>query len=229
MRGKVLDKILTKLDGTAILKYSLNAFQASGLVSRIVIIYRDQSQKSILKALLANYQNFEILWQQGGAERQNSVQNGLNALPPDTNIVFIHDCARPLLAPAMICKLLNAAERDGAAVLAHRVVDSIKRVIPSSDNTNCAHLENVEREHLWAMETPQVFKYKLILDAYAKVDAEKANITDDTAAAEFAGHPISVVENPYPNPKLTIPNDLALLEFTLQQFRDKFVPPIEIS
>ncbi len=85
------------------------------------------------------------------------------------------------------------------------------------DHRGEGRLRTLDRQHLWAMETPQVFARELICKAYAKVSARKLAITDDASAVELLKHPVALLENPHPNPKLTTPADLAYLEFLLTQ------------
>jgi 2-C-methyl-D-erythritol 4-phosphate cytidylyltransferase len=94
-------------------------------------------------------------------------------------------------------------------VLAHRVTDTIKQ------HSGNGHLKTIDREHLWSMETPQVFTRELITRAYARVVEKDLSITDDAAAVELLNHPVALLENASPNPKLTTPADLAYLEFLL--------------
>jgi 2-C-methyl-D-erythritol 4-phosphate cytidylyltransferase len=94
-------------------------------------------------------------------------------------------------------------------VLAHRVIDTIK------EHRDPGRLRTLDRSRLWATETPQVFARDLIERAYARVIARGWRVTDDAAAVERLGHPVALLENPHPNPKLTVPADLTYLEFLL--------------
>jgi 2-C-methyl-D-erythritol 4-phosphate cytidylyltransferase len=145
----------------------------------------------------------------GGRERQDSVRNALAALPGDIEYVFIHDCARPLIRAEQLVALHKIVRREQAVVLAHRVVDTIK------EHRDNARLRTLNRARLWAMETPQVFSRDLIVRGYARVAARKLHVTDDAQAVELLGHPIALLENAHPNPKLTTPADLDYLEFLL--------------
>ncbi|MCF7761606.1 MAG: 2-C-methyl-D-erythritol 4-phosphate cytidylyltransferase, partial [Cephaloticoccus sp.] len=147
----------------------------------------------------------------GGRERQDSVMNALAALPDDIEYVFIHDCARPLIHSEQLVALHKIVRREGAVVLAHRVTDTIKQ------HHGDARLRTLNRDRLWAMETPQVFERDLIVRAYQRVAKKNQTITDDAAAVELLSHPIALLENSRPNPKLTTPADLAWLEFLLTQ------------
>jgi 2-C-methyl-D-erythritol 4-phosphate cytidylyltransferase len=220
MRGAVRDKCLEPLGGIPVIQHSVRAFAKSGAVAGFVIVCRDDAQQENIAAALAQSPTTLlpplVLWARGGAERQNSVLNGLERCPVDTELVFIHDTARPFVTPESIAELAKLAAACGAAVLAHRVKDTIKRIPPGASADAPSLLEDLDRAALWAMETPQVFRHMLILDAYRRVAADGLRITDDIAAAVLANHRAGIVENPNPNPKITEPQDLAFAEFLLR-------------
>lgn len=211
------DKVLAPLRGRPVIAYSAAAFRKSPEISLLAVTYRDETQKAALAAAVhsTGWQPKEIIWIQGGNERQDSVLHGLQALPTETELVFIHDAARPMLTPKIIGTLAAAATKTGAACLARRVTDTIKETAPEAESPT--PLRTIDRSRLWAMETPQVFRYTLILAAYEKAHASGQIITDDTASLEAAGDPVTLVENPHPNPKLTTPADHAYLEYLLQK------------
>jgi len=130
MRGTVDDKVLVPLAGQPILCHSIDAFRESDAVSQIVIVYRDDEQKSAIQKAIetAHTNGLEFLWATGGKERQDSVFNGLSELSLLVDHVFIHDCARPMVRTESIRKLCTAVTQDKAAVLAHRVADTNKKV-----------------------------------------------------------------------------------------------------
>jgi 2-C-methyl-D-erythritol 4-phosphate cytidylyltransferase len=216
MKGKVSDKILAELKGRPVFDYSLKAFEDSGVITSYIVVYRDSTQLNTLQERFNPYTSKQVLWIEGGAERQESVYNALEASPDDTGLVMIHDCARPLVKPEMIHEVHQAALNDNSAVLAHRSIDTMKQVSAGS-SLKLAKLENLDRRNLWAMETPQAFSFSLILNAYRKLKAQNIQVTDDTAAVIQLGHPVTLVENRFPNPKITLPEDLALVELMLQQ------------
>ncbi len=207
MAGAVADKILAPLAGKPVFAHSAAAFFRSGVVDFFVVTYRDQRQMVELSA----YAPTPTLFVPGGAERQDSVAAALAELPDDVKYVFIHDCARPLVRAEQLVGLHKIVRREDAVVLAHRVTDTIK------EHRGEGMLRNVPREKLWAMETPQVFARDLIGRAYAKAMAAGRRLTDDAAAVELLKHPVALLENPHPNPKLTTPADLAYAEFLLTQ------------
>ncbi len=206
MRGRVDDKVLAELAGRPVFAHVAAAFMQSQVADLYVIVYRDQRQMMELSA----YAPTPSVLVRGGRERQDSVANALAALPPDIAFVFIHDCARPLIRPEQLVALHKIVRREQAVVLAHRATDTIKQ------HRDDARLRTLERARLWAMETPQVFSRELITRAYARVAQKKLRITDDAQAVEQLGHPVALLENSHPNPKLTTPADLAYLEFLLR-------------
>jgi 2-C-methyl-D-erythritol 4-phosphate cytidylyltransferase len=205
MGDSVTDKILAPLGDKPVFAHSAATFVRSGVVDFFVVTYRDQAQMVALSA----YAPTPTVFVRGGAERQDSVAAALAELPDDISHVFIHDCARPLVREEQLVALYKIVRREGAVVLAHRVTDTIK------EHRGEGRLRSLDRSRLWAMETPQVFSRKLICRAYARVAARKLAITDDAAAVETLGHPVALLENPHPNPKLTTPSDLPYLEFLL--------------
>lgn len=207
MDGTVGDKVLAPLAGKPVFAHSAATFYRSGVVDTFIVTYRDQAQM----IELSGYAPTPTLFVPGGSERQDSVAAALAELPEDVGYVFIHDCARPLVRTEQLVALHKIVRREDAVVLAHRVTDTIK------DHRGEGRLRTLDRQHLWAMETPQVFSRKLICRAYARVAERKLTITDDAAAVELLKHPVALLENPHPNPKLTTPADLDYLEFLLNR------------
>jgi 2-C-methyl-D-erythritol 4-phosphate cytidylyltransferase len=207
MAGAVADKVLAPLAGRPVFAHSAAAFMQSAIADLYVVVYRDQRQMLALSALAPT----PSVLVRGGRERQDSVMNALSALPADIAHVFIHDCARPLIRPEQLVALHKIVRREHAVVLAHRVTDTIK------EHNEDARLRTLERGRLWAMETPQVFSRELIVRAYDRVAQRGLRVTDDAQAVEQLGHPIALLENNQPNPKLTTPADLPWLEFLLSR------------
>lgn len=211
MGGVVEDKVLAPLAGRPVFAYSAAAFMQSAIADLYVVVYRDQRQMMELSA----YAPTPSILVHGGRERQDSVRQALSVLPPDIEYVFIHDCARPLIRAEQLVALHKIVRREDAVVLAHRVTDTIKQ------HNADARLRTLDRSRLWAMETPQVFARDLIVRAYDRVAKKKLAITDDAQAVEQLGHPIALLENSSPNPKLTTPADLGYLEFLLARTNEQ--------
>jgi 2-C-methyl-D-erythritol 4-phosphate cytidylyltransferase len=148
----------------------------------------------------------------GGANRQDSVACGLAALDPDTCYVAVHDGARPLIAPTDIDRCVAAAIAHRAAALARRATETMQR---SDDRDFSAGV--VSREHLWCMETPQVFETALLRDAYSTVAACGLLVTDDVSAVLLTGARVKFIESRHPNLKITTAADLALAAALLEQ------------
>ncbi|MCZ6674260.1 MAG: 2-C-methyl-D-erythritol 4-phosphate cytidylyltransferase [Verrucomicrobia bacterium] len=220
MRGEVRDKVLVELKERPVFDYSVLAFEEFEDVTSYIVVYRDGVQRTELAERLQLLTQRRVLWVEGGEERQESVLNALEATPDDTDFVLIHDCARPLVQLLALQELLDAVLKDKSACLAHRVVDTIKQVSVNTTTLRQADLANLDRSRLWAMETPQAFSYKLILGCYRKLKEESIQVTDDTAAVIHYGYRVTLVENHFPNPKITLPEDLGLAELMLQQ-RDR--------
>jgi 2-C-methyl-D-erythritol 4-phosphate cytidylyltransferase len=218
MEGAVADKILAPLNGLPAFAHSVRAFIDSRIVDRLTVVYRDEAQKAQLQnaLILIDLNGKPIDWVTGGSERQDSVYNALQSQPADCAYVYIHDCARPLISIDALQALQTAVQRDRAAVLAHPVSDTIKRV-PATGELVQTSLDDLDRKRLWAMETPQAFAYPEILTAYAHVHKQGLHITDDTAAAATIGLKITIVPNASPNPKLTTPADLDYAECLLKR------------
>jgi 2-C-methyl-D-erythritol 4-phosphate cytidylyltransferase len=224
MAGTVEDKVLQKLGRRSVFDLSLRAFAAAEIVDSFVIVYRDQVQRGKIEALVPRSiaRKYSIIWVRGGRERQDSVASALKALTRkrSAGFVFIHDCARPLVRPETLRELDVLVRREGAACLAHRVTDTIKKVPGDGAAPVRKRLRTLDRRNLWAMETPQAFELSLIADAYRVVIQRGLSITDDLSALELASdHRVSLVENPHPNPKITRPSDLAYAGFLLENLK----------
>ena len=214
MDGAVEDKILAPLNGQPVINHSVRTFANSGFIDRFTIVYRDVEQSSALAYPLRQFNALPIDWVMGGSKRQDSVRHGLLAQTRDCRRVYIHDCARPLVSEKALRLLHEAVDRDGAAVLARPVSDTVKR-LPAGGALRHTVPEDLDRSRLWAMETPQGFSLPDILAAYERVREEGLSVTDDTAALALLGKTVTLVPNPDPNPKLTTPADFRYLEFLL--------------
>lgn len=145
---------------------------------------------------------------EGGAERSDSVAAALARVKPEAEMVCVHDAARPCLADEWIDNVFAAAAKTGAAILAVPVVGTLKRV------RNNKIEETVARENLWEAQTPQVFRRKLLLDAYAARDDFQA--TDDAQLVERIGHAVEIIRGSNVNIKITTREDLRLAENALK-------------
>jgi 2-C-methyl-D-erythritol 4-phosphate cytidylyltransferase len=145
----------------------------------------------------------------GGAERQDSAQAGLAALPEGVTHVAIHDAARPLVRAPDVARVIAAALEHGAAILAEPVRDTIHRVVAGRI------LATPPRAECFAAQTPQVFRIDWLREAYAKAQAEGIRGTDDAALVARLGNPVHVVTGEPDNFKITTSADLARAEALL--------------
>ncbi|MDR0534246.1 MAG: 2-C-methyl-D-erythritol 4-phosphate cytidylyltransferase [Verrucomicrobiales bacterium] len=206
------DKILTPLAGRPVLHYALEALKSSPQIVEVILVTREDILSQVKEiAEAANGEN-PVKYVIGGAERQDSVFNGLQEVSPLATEVLIHDAARPLLDEVVISDTLKVAREKGAAVTAHRANDTLKEADEQQQVT-----VTLDRSKIWAMGTPQIFRRELVVSAYEKVQREKLAITDDASAVELLGHPVYLVDNPRLNLKITRQADWELLELWLQR------------
>jgi 2-C-methyl-D-erythritol 4-phosphate cytidylyltransferase len=147
----------------------------------------------------------------GGAQRQDSVRNGLEAVSPESEFVMVHDAARPFVTKELIDTVLAATKLSDAAVCGAPCSDSLKEVGEDGLVTR-----TIDRAGLWTVQTPQIFRTQLLRDAYAGALATGATFTDDTAVVEAMGHPVRIVLYHGINLKVTTPVDWKLAESFLQ-------------
>ncbi len=219
MGNSFSDKVLEPIHGLPLFRYALDVFARYLPVRWIVLVHRDQAQKTRIEEALPEdltQDTGRLRWAVGGETRRDSVAHGLRAVPGKARLVFIHDLARPLVYRDNLEKLTRLALRDGAVGLARRVTDTIKQVETPVKQPEHLHPVDLERDRLWATETPQVFQRDLINHAYQQAREKNLPLTDDLAAVTALGHPISLLENRHPNPKLTTPRDLPYLRFLLE-------------
>jgi len=199
------DKLAAALAGESVLVRSLLAFEACPEVGEIRVVTNPEKFDEVTEAArrlgLAKF--VEVI--AGGAERHLSVHAGLNRVGGDYELVAVHDAARPLVTPAAISRCVSVAASHGAATLAHRVADTLKR-----GNAAGEVVDAVSRDDLWAMETPQIFSTALLCEAYAGVLARGEVVTDEVSAVTALGRVVKLVENTEPNLKITVPGDLAV-------------------
>ncbi|MFA7171921.1 MAG: 2-C-methyl-D-erythritol 4-phosphate cytidylyltransferase [Kiritimatiellia bacterium] len=209
--GTNTDKAFLSLGAKPVVAWSLLAFEQCLEIDRIILVIR--KEQTVAAKTLA--QMFGISKLQsvvtGGANRQDSVLNGMKELDPETRYVCIHDGARPCVRPELIEATLRCAKRHGNGIAASRVWDTVKYVERGStvDHT-------VDRSKLWTVQTPQTFNIALLTKAYAEVKKKKATVTDDASAVELLGEPVRLVEWVHPNIKITTADDLPLAAAALR-------------
>lgn len=194
------DKLAAEWKGKAILWHSVRAFSSLQEISQVIVVTPPE------RFAWLDDLGPKLIRVDGGVERPDSVAAGLAALNDGITHVAIHDGARPLVSAEAIKATFAAAVETGAASLARRVTETLKRATPDGITT-----ESVSRDNLWIMETPQIFAKDLIKQAYQSVTSGDAKITDEVSALQLLGQGTTLVENPNPNPKITVQADLDAL------------------
>ena len=204
------NKLLASLAGVAVLRRTLRAFQACEELDEIIVVGGEEVQEAIAEWRDEFPKLAAVI--SGGAERHLSVWAGIQACSPTAKIIAVHDGARPLIRPAQIAKCLQGAEEHGAVACARPMTETLKRVDAAGQI-----IDSVDRTSVWVMETPQVFRRELLLQAYESVMSAGALVTDEVSALQHLGEPVLVIENSEPNPKITFPADLLFAEKHLDE------------
>lgn len=210
--GPGVDKLFLEVAGRPVVAHTWQRFNDAACIDEIILVVRDGMQSAFTELA----QQFKLTKPHrlvvGGAERQDSVWNGLAALSSQAEIVAIQDGARPCTTEQLIAATLAAARETGAAVAAQPVTDTIKE---TSDGQTISR--NVDRSKLWAVQTPQTFRVEVIRRALEVVRSRHLHVTDDTTACEVIGQPVRLVASATPNPKVTLPADLPYVGLLLGQ------------
>ncbi|AYF53781.1 2-C-methyl-D-erythritol 4-phosphate cytidylyltransferase [Clostridium botulinum C] len=200
-----VNKQFIELDGKPILYYTLKKFQDNNSINKIVLVLAkneiDYCKKNILNKYNLNKVKKIVV---GGSTRQESVINGILA-SEGSDIVLIHDGARPFVEDRIISDGIKYANLYGACACGVSVKDTIK--VKREDGFST---ETLKREKLFSVQTPQSFKYNLILESHRKVLSENIKVTDDTSVVENCGHEVYLYEGSYNNIKITTPEDLVI-------------------
>lgn len=192
------NKLLTKINGKEIISYTIDAFNYAK-VDEIVIC----ANKSIISDLQTLFP-YKII--EGGATRQESVYNCLNAI--DCDFVLIHDGARPVITSEIINQVIDVVKEKKAVTLMTKTIDTIKEVL------NGKIVKTLDRSVLYNTQTPQAFKFDLIKLAHEKLKGQ--NFTDDAGMLETLGVDVYKIDGDYKNIKITMPSDLELAKLYLK-------------
>ena len=204
-----VDKILADLCGLPVLSRTLRAFDDHEMIDTIIVVAREDQMPKISR-VCSPYQKVRIVVP-GGASRQESVMNGLAAVPEGTDLVAVHDGARPLVRPEVISKAILKAAKFGAAAPAVPVKDTIKV------SKNGGVDDTPDRKTLFAVQTPQVFDFALLLGALQNAKQKNLALTDDCSAVEALGMTVMLTDGDEENLKITTPLDLEIAELILKR------------
>ena len=201
-----VDKTFASMLGLPLVAHAIDRFESSPLVDQVVLVLAEESLDRGRELVQERGYRKVAHVCSGGQRRQDSVRNGLELLTP-CDWVMVHDGARPCLDEAMLKRGLNAAAECGSAVAGVPVKDTIKLVSPDQMVN-----ETPDRSLLWAAQTPQIFRYGLLLEAHRTCTED---VTDDAAMVESLGHPVKMFQGSFQNIKVTTAEDLVIAEVFL--------------
>jgi len=206
-----LPKPLVMLKGRPLLAFSLEVFEHCPLIDD-VIIAAPQNNIVDVERIVADYSYSKVSRViAGGARRRDSVANGLTVLDDVTEIVVVHDAARPLISLDVLEQTITACRKEPAVITAVPVKPTIKRVHPET-----LYVEStLDRRLLWEIQTPQVFQKDILINAHREYP--DADVTDDATLVEMTGQPVRVVRGRYQNIKVTTAEDLIFAEALMDQ------------
>ena len=204
------DKLFAPLAGKPVIAHTIDAFERTECVAEIILVGREDTLAELRKLVGPQTKVKKIV--PGGAQRQDSVRTGLDNADPKNHFIAVHDAARPLITPEKITRVFEACRAHGAAALAEPITDTLKRA-----DVDLVVRESVDRDQLYAMQTPQIFARELLLEAYNAVVAKNMSVTDEVSAVQQLSRKVVLVPNQDFNFKITYPRDFPLAEFVIAQ------------
>jgi 2-C-methyl-D-erythritol 4-phosphate cytidylyltransferase len=204
------------LAGEPVLIHTLRRFETCPQVHQVIVALPGQEINQFAK-LASTYQLAKLShFVSGGRERQESVYNALQTAPREqTDIVIVHDGVRPLVTVEDIARVIAKAETSGAAILAVAAGDTVKEV--QADRV----IKTLDRRRLYLVQTPQAFRWEILIEAHERAMADGLEASDDAALLEHYGWPVFVVEGSARNIKITWPEDLIVGEAILKAMEGK--------
>lgn len=211
-----VNKQYIEIAGLPILARSIYAFQKCSEVNSIIIIVNEEDINFCRHSIVEKYNFTKVkALVSGGAERQNSVYKGLCSVDENSDIVLIHDGARPFVTNKNITDCIEAAISYGACGIGVKSKDTIK--ISSNEGFVSS---TPDRSKLWSIQTPQAFRYDIIMAAHKKAIQSNYIGTDDMVLVEKQGLPVKIVEGSYQNIKITTPEDLIIGEVIAKRIEE---------
>lgn len=207
--GRDINKVFIPLAGRPTLEYSIRTLESCSSITNLIVIAAPGEEQDVEQILL---ETINKPWKvvPGGSERQYSVANALKAVTGDTEVVVIHDGARPLVTPESIEEAIAAAFEFDAAIVAVPVKDTMKIVDDAEFVAG-----TLDRSTIWSIQTPQAFRTSVLKEAYKRAEQDGILATDDAALVENMGLKVKVVRGSYQNLKVTTPEDLIMAQALL--------------
>ncbi len=212
--GTSCSKQFILLEQKEILAHTLDKFNKCPCVDSIIVVIAPSDREKVQKEICDKYGYHKVTKLiDGGKERQDSVYNGLLSVDDQTDFVIVHDGARPFVTHDIIINCLEIAKKHGASIVAVPVKDTIK---VCNDITHKVE-RTPDRKTLWNIQTPQIFSYKLLVDAYHYAYQNNIQATDDSMLVEHMGHEVYLSNGAYTNIKITTQEDLIVAERILSE------------
>jgi len=210
-------KPLLKINSKPIIIHCLETFSRHSFIKDIILVVNPLNKKGIISSIkqyrIKKIRDIAL----GGKERQDSVFNALKAIDVKTDLVLIHDGVRPFIDKELVSLVIKEARNCGAAIVGVPVKATIKQVTsisdnrrPKTDRRSCVVVQTLNRENLWEIQTPQVFRKEFILKAYEEFG--NTEVTDDAMLVEKLGVEVRAVRGSYDNIKITTAEDLVIAE-----------------
>jgi len=212
--GAGFNKLFLEMANKPILIHTLDVFEQDPACSGIILSVKVEEKQQIEEMLKRFAITKVTALVEGGMERQQSVAACISAYQSE-GIVLVHDAARPFIHQEVIHELVEVAHVHGAAIAGVQMKDTMKYAPGGIVE------DTVDRSKLWAIQTPQAFRYELLKEASEKAEAEGFLGTDESMIVERLGHPVRVVESTYDNVKMTTKEDLLFGEVLLKQRRQE--------
>jgi 2-C-methyl-D-erythritol 4-phosphate cytidylyltransferase len=209
--GEGENKVYLHIKGKPVIVYALSALKAVTQITEIILVTR-AGEENFSRRILNEFHCEGIIITTGGEKRQNSVANGLARVSDNSELILIHDGARPFVENSIITKVIKEAELYGAAVAAIPITDTIKE-----GNEKGFVRKTLKRDSLWSVQTPQVFSSNLIKEAHRKAAEDGFIGTDDAMLVERLGHPVKIVPGSPENIKITTPEDFIIAREILEK------------
>jgi 2-C-methyl-D-erythritol 4-phosphate cytidylyltransferase len=202
------------LDGRPVVVRTLERFQACPVIDSIILITSEQDVEYARKEIVESYGFTKVeKVVPGGKRRQDSVRLGLEALDGHEGLALIHDGVRPLVPDDLIVRVIDAAKENRAVITALPAKETVKEV-----DENTMVVKTYDRQKVWLVQTPQVFRYEDILSAHQRAVRENwEEVTDDALLMEKVGIPVKVIEGSEENIKVTTPRDMELARYLLKK------------
>jgi 2-C-methyl-D-erythritol 4-phosphate cytidylyltransferase len=220
--GGETPKQFLELDGSPILLHTLRRLASCELITDIILAARTDEIERLEQRVKGEKLRQPVRVVKGGATRQESVAAALEYVSDDTELVAVHDAVRPFVTREQIARIIEEARKCGAAILGTPAMDTVKEVKRGSLPEDVALITGtIPRERVVLAQTPQVFRTKLLKEAFAKAIADQVNTSDEAGLIERLGHEVHVVHGTESNIKITKPADMELARFYLDLERAK--------